>query len=175
MTSEDITLSEPDEVSIGEISGTEDVEAFVTYAYSVPENENHTFNWSVEGGSIVSGQGTHLVEVQWGSNSEGIVETVAESESGCFSDNARLVVNIMNSTGVENSQDPPNFLYPNPAEDVLFISLESEVLISIFDMTGAHRFTSNQKRIDLSTLSPGTYFVTVKSQDFVTTKRILKY
>ncbi len=57
--------------------------------------------------------------------------------------------------------------FPNPARDFVVISAEEQVeAVSIFDLNGqrvySERMSDNQRRIDVSTLPAGTYFIKVK-------------
>src|SRR5574337_2083171 len=55
-----------------------------TESYSTPDVAGHTYNWTVVGGNIASGQGTHQITVQWttpGSGSVSVTETI--TASGC--------------------------------------------------------------------------------------------
>ncbi|MBK9461684.1 MAG: DUF1501 domain-containing protein [Sphingobacteriales bacterium] len=49
-----------------------------TQNYSVPATAGHTYVWDVVGGTILSGQGTNQIQVQW---SSGTVGTVSVTES----------------------------------------------------------------------------------------------
>ncbi|HRI28982.1 MAG TPA: alkaline phosphatase family protein [Chitinophagales bacterium] len=49
-----------------------------TYTYSVPPQGNCNFNWQVTNGSIISGQGTNTVLVQWNSPGAGQIQVSVE-------------------------------------------------------------------------------------------------
>lgn len=49
-----------------------------TQNYSVPATAGHTYIWDVVGGTILSGQGTNQIQVQWSSGTAGTV-SVTES------------------------------------------------------------------------------------------------
>ena len=53
------------------------------YAYSLPEWENAEYDWSVEGGSIVSVKDTNVIEVEWDNREGGEVEVEVIRESLC--------------------------------------------------------------------------------------------
>lgn len=71
-------------------------------------------------------------------------------------------------------------IYPNPFRDYIIISLEnnesSEVLIT--DIAGKEvvnrKFNDKLIKIDMNTLSAGSYIVTVRNNNTVTTKQIVK-
>jgi gliding motility-associated-like protein len=67
--------------------------------YSVPNTNMSTYNWSIIGGTIVSGAGTHQIEVDWGIASEGQlsmyeVSTDPINNKQCISDVFNLKVHI---------------------------------------------------------------------------------
>ncbi len=71
-------------------------------------------------------------------------------------------------------------LYPNPVID--FLNIESqfsgEHSVEIFSLNGQLLFNQvlevNLHQIDLSSFQKGTYFITIRSKDFVTTRKIIK-
>lgn len=65
-------------------------------------------------------------------------------------------------TGVHHMEGPSAWLYPNPADDKVFIELPAGLqdgLIEIYDMTGRlwMTLTSDQQMADISSLSTGLY------------------
>jgi len=55
------------------ISGSSDVCPDSTYQYSVPAIEGTTYLWTVQGGTIVSGQGTNAINVLWFNGTVGTI------------------------------------------------------------------------------------------------------
>ena len=72
-------------------------------------------------------------------------------------------------------------LYPNPTRDILVIQTLSggPSQITITTISGKLALTcemeGNTHQVDLSELGKGIYFVSVKSLDLYTTKKIIKY
>ena len=95
-----------------------------------------------------------------------------------------IVFNVRTTPGVGNEQNqdiPVLSLYPNPTSNLLTIETDNPDLYS-FDITslngqmiqsGTYHGTSHQ--IDLSSFQKGVYFITIRSKDFVTTRKIIKY
>ena len=83
-------------------------------------------------------------------------------------------------TGIEAKPDSKVSVYPNPAYDMITISsaqadhLSVEItstkgqLISIQEMDG------NTLQLDLSSFQKGVYLITIRSKDFLTTRKIIK-
>lgn len=54
-----------------------------TVTYTTDTINGFTFDWSVSGGSIVSGQGSRTITVDWGSSGSGTVSVNSRSDCGC--------------------------------------------------------------------------------------------
>ena len=71
-------------------------------------------------------------------------------------------------------------VYPNPFNDYITISIGNDKLseVSITDIVGKvvvnKKYFDETFKIDLSTLSTGTYIVTIKNNNTVTTEQIIK-
>ena len=68
-------------------------------------------------------------------------------------------------------------VYPNPTQELINIkhNLKTNVIVEIRDMMGKLVTTStNQNKIDVSFLSRGLYNLTIKSDEIIVTKRIIK-
>lgn len=62
--------------------------------YSTNATVGSTFNWSVTGGTLVSGQGTDSIIVNWGTAGIGSVNVEEINSSGCASDTTTLNVTL---------------------------------------------------------------------------------
>jgi hypothetical protein len=66
------------------ISGTTTACISTTHTYSIAANAGRTYNWTVVGGSILSGQGTASISVQWTSAGTGtLVAYDSVNATGC--------------------------------------------------------------------------------------------
>jgi hypothetical protein len=83
-------------------------------------------------------------------------------------------------TGIVESGNSMISIYPNPANDLLTIEtyMPSLYSIEISSMNGHLLFTGKMEgtthQINLSSFQGGIYFITIKSKDFVTTRKIIK-
>lgn len=118
--SDSITLVDPEKTTIDGIIGADDVDEFFTYTYSLEDRTNFIYHWIVEGGNIISGQGTHVVDIQWGSNSTGTIKAYLETELGCLSDTTILEVHI-SGVGINLEESNGIKIYPNPMSDYTVI------------------------------------------------------
>ena len=86
------------------------------------------------------------------------------------------------ATGITlyESQDDVINIYPNPANDLVTIQYNSpgkySVMINSMNGQVLYDETSSKlvHKIDLSSFQKGVYYITIRSKDFVTTKKIIK-
>ena len=67
-------------------------------------------------------------------------------------------------------------LYPNPVNDILHISGQSEKYnIEIYTLTGQKLYQYlNVSKIDMSLYANGVYLIKISDQNSITTKRVIK-
>ena len=96
------------------------------------------------------------------------------------SPNVYFTTECSGSTEIEPRFKENFSIYPNPALNLLTIeteypdhySIEITTLNGQMIQSGTYHGTSHQ--IDLSTFKKGVYFITIRSKDFVTTRKIIK-
>ena len=177
--SESITITEATPFLIQEITGENEVVESQTYTYSVSNDELFNYQWTVKGGNVINGQGTNVVEIQWGSEVTGKISAFFESEKGCFSDTSYLDISI-NPTGIKNIDKSKLSIYPNPTSDI--ITVETNILepysISIYTTNGKLLFESCVEeaslQIDLSKLPKGVYYLNLATESSTITKKVIK-
>lgn len=74
-------------------------------AYSTADITGATFAWSVSGGTITGGQGTHAITVDWGAAGAGTLSVSATSDLGCPSPPVDLPVTIAPPPAVDAGPD----------------------------------------------------------------------
>lgn len=147
--------------------------------YTYPGEGNSSYEWLIENGEIISGQGTSSVEVIWLNEGEGSLSVMENYNEWCSSQWIIFNVNIM-TTSVENQIKTDFKIYPNPAHEKLFIeginNPESMNLL-IFDSMGKLLFEiqSLQKdtEIDLGNFTKGIVFLKIVSHNFEYSETIL--
>ena len=77
----------------GEITGAAQSGFNTIESYSYQITSGSTAEWTVEGGEILSGQGTNMISVQWKLEEEGLV-TVREISTDCIGELAELRVDL---------------------------------------------------------------------------------
>jgi hypothetical protein len=172
---EQYVLQDPDSVGIGEITGDVEVTAMQEYTYSISDAGDHEIIWTVDGGTIVTGQGTNTIDVTWGEGETGELSAVAINEDGCMSPEASITTSIANSiTGINEHTINEITFFPNPVKDLLTIQSVQEVMVRIFDIRGQLHLSTTQKQVDLSRLPAGIYTLSVRTSDQIQNKILLK-
>jgi Peptidase C10 family/SprB repeat/Spi protease inhibitor len=180
--SDSITLIDPKQETVDNIIGNDKVEEFVTYTYSLTERENYIYHWIVERGNVLSGQGTHVVDIQWGSNSVGIINAYIESELGCLSDTTTLQVQI-SPVGTSPEVLTGLRIYPNPMSEYSIIEFPttpppgSTLLMSDISGRIIRKISINTgKRFEVfkDGLPPGIYIIEIDCDKHYREKLLIK-
>lgn len=144
------------------ISGPTTSVVFGTNTYNVPSQSGVTYTWTVNNGTIASGNGTNSITVNWGPNTPGEVKVRLSNSAGC-TDSSTLAVTLA-PTGVQEVAGKGAVVaYPNPTTGLLYIKTDdSKQDISILDRTGRvvfNRTIQGEKAIDISHLPAGIYIL----------------
>jgi hypothetical protein len=91
----------------------------------------------------------------------------------------RNVISVQTSLEIDELDMKALVVYPNPVKDVLNISFDTAITtVAIYNMIGqqvmARMLNSNEATLDVSALSPGTYFVQVHADTKAKTLKIIK-
>jgi len=177
----DGTVSDPLDVVVEslpepEVTGDEYVYANTDHYYTSQENAGATYEWSVTGGTITSGQGTHEVLVTWGNPGSGTVNLTETSGAGCVGEAVEFIVNI-SPVGIDEAFMNDINLYPNPAGEKLNIEFYSEKATSVqflvINQTGQIMIElsrdissgNNKTAVNTSELTNGYYTLKMIAED----------
>jgi uncharacterized delta-60 repeat protein len=166
------------------------------YTYSIaafPTNTN-TINWTVpSGGTILSGQGTISIQVSYVNTN--VVGTVnVQSFNNCSSSTIRFInINLPACTAVTNPVTKMDSeideikntglqIFPNPSTALFTLKMDeisvANAEVKILDVSGRMIEVLNTKGNKLisfgSRFLPGVYFVQIKQNNKVITKKIVK-
>lgn len=136
------------------------------------------YDWTVNGGTILSGQGTQSIDIMVGSGGSIAVHCyVSNGPEACGGPKGTVSLYPMGCFAAEDSSVTA---YPNPASDILHLKSETEE-----KFTGEIVFVDSQNNprksvsadscevaIDVSDLQPGVYHVTYTIGDRYQIKRI---
>lgn len=159
-----------------EITGSDVVTAEDSETYSCDEIAGSSYAWTVSGGTILSGQGTASIEVEWETD-PGQVSVVETNEAGCVGEEVSIDVQV-NPISVEEYAVLDWKVYPNPSNGVLTVQVDQvgHFEMTVTDATGriVHAQSVNGKTvIDLSDVAVGTYQLHLATSDALFTKRIV--
>ena len=174
-------VSSPLEVSISlsptpEITGLTMVCDEEENEYETLENAGSTYEWTITGGEIVSGAGTHIVNVLWGQPGMGTVQVMETSDALCVGTSEELEVTIDDCTGIDEIIESELSIYPNPVKGTLNISvsiienenynIEITNLLGqdVKSITGKGDGTLNKYQLDTRDMPEGQYFVSISTE-----------
>jgi hypothetical protein len=149
-----------------EITGDIMVDPFGVHTYSYPSNPNSVYLWLVDGGSIISGQGTSNVAIVWGEDGYGYLGVVEVLDGICPGELVSDMILIGNAASVDMVAPAHWSTYPSPADAT--INLESDLYqnqceVKLFDFSGrvCHQGVMSGKRytIDTGSLAEGVYIL----------------
>jgi PKD repeat protein len=150
----------------GNIAGTNtNVMPNTQYLYNINQQLNHTYEWQIENGAIISGQGTNAINIQWLNNGAGVLRCIITSTNNC-TDTAKLQLNV-GPTGINDIKNSNIKIYPNPTNNIINIeglNKNENNTIQIFDVQGKLVITKNiteKGTIDLSELNKGVYVIKI--------------
>ncbi|MGY8888230.1 MAG: T9SS type A sorting domain-containing protein [Flavobacteriales bacterium] len=155
--------------SAGVIEGDQDINlnaGTTEWSYSCSD-EASSFEWSITGGTILSGQGTSFVTVQW--TTDGEISVTAISADGCSGLSSTLEIDIL--MGLEGLTFSENLtIFPSPASSNMTISLDGikgNNRCQIYSLTGKKVLEfvleNNTRTLDVSNLANGTYILAVNT------------
>jgi len=149
-------------LSAAGIDGSAEVDAGATQLYvAMPAEPGNSYTWAVSGGTLVSGQGTSLVTVEWttvGAHSIQVVET----NDACTGGVLNLDVEVLEVTHVPEVALRQLTVWPNPAQSGFRLGT-SHAGILLCEVSGAEvmRWSPSAPRAwhALDGVAPGMYLL----------------
>ncbi|MES2380358.1 MAG: PKD domain-containing protein [Bacteroidota bacterium] len=141
----------------------------IAIPYSVPAQNNATYNWSIQNGTIQSGQNTNAISVMWTSKGTGKLGVLATNTNGC-KDSASLNVNI-NNVGIHDININQELsIYPNPTKSSIRINNTNNNLVgknyiisnTIGQMLLSGKLNAEETTVNLESLSAGIYLLSIE-------------
>ncbi|NVJ86577.1 MAG: T9SS type A sorting domain-containing protein [Algoriphagus sp.] len=151
------------------------------FIYEVEEVEGLTYQWSIDsGGRILAGQGSPQVTVLW--EEEGEYSLRVAAQNACdFGPEQELAVQVSFITGLEPTPDLTGLkIYPNPSTGKIYIEAEFldqwnavELLSSQGQALIQNEISTGMRRLEITDLKPGLYFIRLLGTRGSAVKKIL--
>ena len=150
---------------------------------STPETYTATsgeasYNWTVTGGTIQSGQGTDMISVLWdGGIADGVVTVEVGDGAGCTKSQS-FDVDVAGVSVYEIGRLNAR-IFPNPSNDFISIELQasSAVDLTIMDLSGksvlSTQYMGTTFRLDVSELEAGAYILKMETGDNWAVSRVV--
>ena len=108
----------------------------------------------------------------------GMTEIYVTTADGLFKDSCHVEVTL--GVGIVKAETDQLLIFPNPANNLITIQggLPGTKIIDISSLSGqlilSRELRATTQQLDLSSFRKGVYFITIRSKDFVTTRKIIK-
>jgi len=148
-------------VQLSNISGPSSINRLEKGSYKVTTSYGGPFSWTVNGGTIQSGQGSDSIVVEWTTLGNGSVDVHVNETC---SDTQSISVAVLN-VGIDGPGTNDLLIYPNPSNGTLHFESQisfNEIQIEVCAIDGKILFTKNINPTDTSIsldLLPGIYFI----------------
>ncbi|WP_299210859.1 T9SS type A sorting domain-containing protein [uncultured Aquimarina sp.] len=167
--------------STSEINGSDNIICNTNFPeiYSVTNTTGSNYNWSVpEGATILSGQGSNEIEVEFNENS-GNISVIETNSIGCTGDAKTIEVSCLTLSTVDIALNDFS-VYPNPVTNNR-LSVQSDKIINVIDLITISgqiiRTIKNPKLVNntytISNLISGLYFIRITSNKKQVFQKIL--
>ena len=175
----EVSVQQYPEPQIPFISGEPNAVYNNTYSYAVPSLPDYTYNWTVTGGTLISGQGTNVIEVVWDQFVTGIGE-IQMTWTNAYGCESTQIYAVSVDVSVQEMFASNLRIYPNPTRDVVNIQwdfMNENTYLTVFDNTG--KLLSTQKLnnqtlhiLDLSGYENGVYQLRLSNENAIIVKAI---
>lgn len=135
--------------------------------YTTTDNPGSTYEWVVNGGEVISGAGTYLINILWGEPGIGSVQVTESASNNCEGTSEIFEVVIDECTGIDkNKWESMISISPNPVKGnhiTVTKKTQEEVVIQILDIRGRilHQEILHHKltKVETNMLDVGMYFI----------------
>ena len=150
------------------IQGPTNVAGLNTVNYNVAlDTSFYTFIWTVQNGSIISGQGTNSIDVTWANNDTGYV-SLEILQNGNICKGSEILTVFVGTVGLdETSSDIIVRMYPNPVNSVLNIETKNNTIeqYCIYNLQGQLvKCASYSNLINTDELQSGAYILELRNK-----------
>jgi len=145
--------------------------------YTTSQNINNSYSWQINGGAIISGQGTNSISVVWGAGPIGDVKVL---ETNDFCSNSDSLTVSISGVGLDYNSLNSIILSPNPNNGLFSIQVDQEHIGSSYQILdnlgrlidkGIIRELSQD--FDLSDKPKGVYRIQVSNEKAIKTSNVV--
>ncbi|MCH2229228.1 MAG: T9SS type A sorting domain-containing protein [Crocinitomicaceae bacterium] len=136
--------------------------------------DDNTYTWSVTNGT---GSASININGLLTAITDGTVTVTATANDGSGVTGNTIITISNQSVGIDDLSNIHKLtIYPNPAGNQLYIRTDEKIeLITVVDVTGKTiKAITNNDSIDVSNLNGGIYFLQVKTNEGISSKKFLK-
>lgn len=170
-----------------QIEGSETTDEFGQHLYTTSGADAAYYEWWARNGSVIQGQGSKEVTIEWGRAGVGYVYLQKANEFGCYGDTTEMMVNIGTNNISELHAVENLTIYPNPVNEVLNIRfnlkekkdvsfrLHNSMGKQIYRQPAASKIPGTvEYSIDMKPYESGLYLLQLRVGQESTMKRILR-
>jgi len=161
------------------ITGSDTGMRYRNKAYSVTSTPGSSYNWTITGGTKVSGGTTASIQVQWTSAGAGSVKVQETATNGCKGNTQTLNVNITDNVGLNKLNESIFNVYPNPGDKEITIQLINNVIVAhyrLLDISGrviaSGDALGSRFILNTASLEQGIYLLEIQTGDYSEMKKI---
>lgn len=163
----EVSIAPGADISEPIIYGPTEVLHLGSFFFSTKTLDDVSFDWSVEGGEILSGQGTDLVEVLFDETTLEPVLTLMVTQLECTKSESK-VLDAISTSSRDLERETPFKTFPNPTSNSVFVEFGRELLpqdqypIEVLNINGQVLIKAPfqyKQEINLRNLAPGLYMI----------------
>lgn len=155
------------DLQVPTLSGNSAVHLSIAETYTANTGQA-SYNWTVVGGTIQSGQGTNEITVLWdGGVAEGTVTVEVGDGEGCTK--SQIMAVDIAGLGIYEADGLNVSVYPNPSNGQITVEMENSGVasLSMLDLSGklvhSEQFSGSNHRMDVSHIGSGLYLLKLET------------
>jgi hypothetical protein len=150
---------------------------WVSASFNGPSGNNDEFKADI--GSVLTSIGTYYYTTRFKYNNDPYVYGgYSATGGGYWNGTTNISGKVDVVVGINEPGEIVFRIYPNPASDLIFISLKERATVQLFDMTGkritVREFSDGDQSLDISALKPGIFHLQISAGNKISHRSIVK-